>query len=350
MADAPRRRHSLWRSCSALSATVAGAPLALVVIAGLVVPATAAAGEVPHLVIGFNATTPALVADAAAAGVTTDVLYNGAPSPTSALGEALTAAHMHVVDASISSDLYFWECHRTHTVAPPPTRRNAYCGRDVEPSYDSAEVLSVVQGAVDADASNPLVSGYWVLDDWASWDGGSGRALLQEVHQEIDSVTPGYPAICGFGASVSASGASGWDPATGLNYSNLGCDMVGFYNYADTQRRASSGSNLDWSMSTLLPAMEDSLAALGWDEADTPLLGIDQAWSGRFARGQQPGLSTSEMETQASAFCHAGATSIGWYGWTDSGFKRTTQTPANSSVIEAGIADGLAACEQIWSG
>jgi len=328
-------------------ASVLAAP---VLTAGAMLAATPAAGEPLHLVVGFNATTPALVADAAAVGINTDVLYNGAPSPTSALGTALSAAHMHVVDASISSDLYFWECHRTHTVAPPSGGRNSYCARDIEPTYDSAKVLSLVQATVDADASNPLVSGYWVLDDWASWDGGSGRALLQEVHQQIDSVTPGYPAICGFGAGVTTSGTSGWDTTTGLNFSSQGCDMVGFYDYADTLRHASTGANLDWSMSALLPAMEAGLAASGWNETDTPLLGIGQAWSGRFARGQQPGLSESQMVTQASAFCDAGATSIGWYGWTDSGFKRKTQTPADSSVIQAGIEGGLAACRQIWAG
>ncbi len=304
-----------------------------------------------HFVVGFNATTATEVSNAASVGVSTDMLYAGPPTAQSKLGEALAQAHMGVIDGRISTELYFWECHRTHSVAPAPSRaRNSYCAHDAEPGYSTSVLLGAVDATLTSDAASPFVTALWVLDDWPAWDGGSARLVLQDIHQEITATTPDLPAICGFGATVTAPGTDGWDPSTALNYSNAGCDLVGFYNYAATTRRPSSGTGLDWSMQSLLPAMESSLDSLGWDEASTPVLGIGQAWSGRFAAHYQPGLSSSQVLTQATAFCSAGATSIAWYAWSDSGFHRATQTPVNSAVMAAGIEEGIASCRHKWSG
>jgi len=347
------RRSRGRRGARARPARAAAAVLAVATaVASLsAVPARPALASPAHLVVGFNATSPALVSSAAAVGVTTDVLYAGAPATSSSLGRALLSAHMGVVDASISTDLFFWECHRTHTVALPPAgERNFYCRRDAEPTFTTAKLLSTVATALRADAVNPLVTGYWVLDDWASWDGGSARAVLQDIHGEIAAATPGLPAICGFGAAITAPGTAGWDASTGQNYSPQGCDMVGFYNYADAGRRASSGAGLDWSMRTLLPAMEGTLSSLGWSPTVSPLLGIGQAWSGRYAGGYEPGLSVAQIVAEAGAFCAGGATSIAWYGWTSGDFRRKTATPADSATIDAGITQAIATCRLAWSG
>jgi hypothetical protein len=102
-------------------------------------------------------------------------------------------------------------------------------------------------------------------------------------------------------------------------------------------------------MKALLPAMAHSLERYGWHIKHTPLLGIGQAWSGRFgARDYQPGLSVTQMEQQARGFCAFGADSISWYAWDDSGFVAQTQTPNNSAVIASGIAAGINACKSIW--
>jgi len=302
------------------------------------------------MIVGFNAVDASLVADAASLGVTNDVLYNGPPTPTSSFGRALTAAHMDVIDASISNDLYFWECHRTHTVAPPPPgQRNWYCRRDYEPSFTTSKLLDAVQSSESADASNPLVSGYWVLDDWPTWDGGSAQTVLQQIHREIEATTPGYPAICGFGGTIGPPGTAEWTPSTAANYSTTGCDMVGLYNYANETGRKSDGDRLDWTMQSLLPAMESSLAAQGWSASASPVLGIGQGWSGRFAGGYEPGLSASQVLAEANAFCGNGVSSIGWYGWTDSGFHRTTRTPVNSTAIDSGIEQSISACQADWA-
>lgn len=328
---------------------------------GLFVRAATAAGASPalsaaatHFTAGFQIDKPARVRSAAAVGITSDIEYDGPPRSSSRLGKALTAAHMNVIDARISAELYYWECHRTHTVAPPPPEEeNWYCKTDEDPSVDSpAVVLQAVREYVRQDAANPMVSGYWVLDDWPQWDGGSARTLLQEIHAAIDEVTPNLPAICGFGGAILAIGQpGGFDLATAENYSNEGCDMVGLYDYAEPTRRASDGDELEWTMKILLAEEAEDLAGMGWVESDTPMLGIGQAWSGRYGHHEfEPGLSDEQILAQARAFCADGATAIAWYGWDDSGFHKKTQTPNNSAVIQDGIRQGISACAEMGAG
>lgn len=308
--------------------------------------ASPAFSNTTHLVLGFGPKRPRDVTGAAALGIDADILYEGPPQPKSRLGRALAGAHVTAIDARISDELHHWECHRTHTVAPRPGGQpNDYCATDIDPTDNSPEVvLERVRHYLEEDAANPLVGGYWVLDDWPYWDGGSARTLLQEVHAEIEEVTPGYPAICGFGGAVEANGEpEGFEPSTAANYSNSGCDMVGLYNYADPATTQSDGEGLEWTMGLLLQEEGEDLADFGWVQAETPLLGIGQAWSGKAGKHEyEPGLSSAQMLTQAQAYCSYGASSIGWYGW--EGFKGKTQTPRNSSVIRQGIEEGAAAC------
>lgn len=309
-----------------------------------------------HAVIGFSVDTARRAAVAAREGITATILYWHPPSPKSALGTALRAHHIGVIDGYVSDLVSSWECHRTHTVAPPPksySGGNTYCATDEYPHMTTAKVLADLRRELARDERLPYVVGYWVLDDWAWWDPGSGRALLQKVHALIAQTTPGRPALCGFGAGIGKPGSvsSGyWDPGTAANYSNAGCDVVGWYNYACIEcSHPSSGKQLDWSMKTLLPAMAKSLENYGWSMATTPLYGIGQAWSGSYAKRYYTwGLTRAEMVAQASAFCSFGATYIGWYAWDDSGFDARTQTPNNSATIAAGIGDGLAACKRVW--
>ena len=306
-----------------------------------------------HAIIGFSVDTPERAATAARQGITTTILYGGSPAPRTPLERALAAKGISVVDAGISGILFYWECHRTHTVKPPPRSygHNSYCRTDEDPKIDSPKVvLRDVDAILQRDAKRPYVVGYWVLDDWAWWDPGSAHELLQKVHAEIERVTPGRPAICGFGAGVARPGKVDWDPGTGANYSNGGCDIVGWYNYSPFGRRHPSlGKQLDWSMTALLPAMAKTLKKLGWDMAHTPLYGIGQAWGGSYGkRFYQPGLTREEMLAQAKAFCEFGASYIGWYAWDDSGFNSRTETPNNSLAVFAGIVDGIKACKAVW--
>jgi len=241
-----------------------------------------------------------------------------------------------------------------HTIKPPPSnyRDNPYCRTDEDPKFNSERVvLQHVDTLLTRDAKLSYVVGHWVLDDWAWWDSGSGRALLQKVHALVAKKASGHPAICGFGAAVLLPGKLGWDPGTGANYSNGGCDVVGWYNYSPFGRKQPSwGRHLDWSMKSLLPAMAKTLERHGWQLARTPLYGIGQAWGGSYEnRYYQPGLTRGEMLAQAKAFCDFGATYVGWYAWDDSGFESRTETPNNSSEVSAGIGDGIAACQSVWA-
>lgn len=302
-----------------------------------------------RFVAGFSADTPGRVANASAQGITTDILYGGPPRPGSRLGRSLSEHRMAVVDARLSGELFYWECHRTHTLAPPPKNQaNDYCATDEEPSVDSKTVvLSTIARWLRQDANNHLVRGYWVLDDWPYWDGGSARGLLQSIHHEIQKATPSYPAICGFGGAVLRPGQrGGFALSTAENYSNAGCDMVGWYNYSPFGRRhPSNGKGLDWSMKVLLATEGRDLKKFGWSLSRAPLLGIGQAWGGPYAkRDYQPGLTEGEVFSQAKAFCSYGAASVGWYAWDDSGFGARTHTPNNSAAIDQGIRRGASAC------
>jgi hypothetical protein len=317
--------------------------------------AAIALGLQTHAIIGFSVDTPKRAATAGGQGVNTTILYGGSPAPGSSLEAALKANGISVVDAGISGILFYWECHRTHTVKPPPSsyEYNPYCRTDEDPKIDSENVvLRDVGEILKRDAKRPYVVGYWVLDDWAWWDPGSAHELLQKVHAEIEKVTPGLPAICGFGAGVAKPGKVAWDPGTAANYSNGGCDIVGWYNYSPFGRhRPSNGRGLDWAMKALLPAMRRSLEKKGWSIAHTPLYGIGQAWGGSYNKKYyQPGLTRGEMLEQAKAFCQFGATYIGWYAWDDSGYNSKTETPNNSATVTAGIAAGIQACQAVWNG
>jgi hypothetical protein len=306
-----------------------------------------------HAIIGFSVDTPERAAIAAREGITTTILYGGSPGPASALAKALEMHGIGVVDGSISGLLSEWECHRTHTVAPPPASygKNTYCAVDGYPQMTAAQVVRDAARIAVRDAKRPYVTGYWVLDDWAWWDPGSGRSLLKRVHAAIASATPGLPAICGFGAGIAKPNRVSWDPGTAANFSGAACDVVGWYNYACIEcTHPSSGKQLDWSMTALLPAMRKSLAKYGWNIATTPLYGIGQAWSGSYAKRYYTwGLTPAEMAEQARAFCSFGAAYVGWYAWDDSGYDARTQTPANSAAIASGIRAGINACEQTWA-
>ena len=311
------------------------------------------AGLRAHAIIGFSVDTPQRAATAARQGIDTTILYGGSPAPDSALEKALHAHGIAVVDAGISGLLFYWECHRTHTIKPPPSsyKYNPYCRTDENPRIKSESV--VLQDAtriLERDARRPYVVGYWVLDDWAWWDPGSGRELLQKIHALIAQKTPGLAAICGFGAGVARPGKVAWDPGTAANYSNGGCDVVGWYNYSPFGRRhPNNGKGLDWTMKALLPAMAHSLARKGWNIARTPLYGIGQAWGGSYdKRYYQPGLTSGEMLKQATAFCEFGARYVGWYAWDDSGYDARTETPNNSKAVADGIAQGINACTSVW--
>ena len=306
-----------------------------------------------HIQAGFSINSVAAVDNAAALGVNTAFIYGTPYTLADPVGAEMRLKGMHEVDAGIASELFYYECHRTHTVALPPTgQTNTYCATDVQPAINSeSALLAAIDSKLQADTTNPLILGYWVLDDWAIWDSGSAKLVLQAIHSQIQSYTPSYPAICGIGVAIDKPGISDWVPGLALNYSNAGCDMVGIYSYISSYSSYMDGSQFDFTLKAGLNAAFTSLQQQGWNMQNTPLLGIGQAFAGTYAvTNYEPGITLAQMQTEATAFCQAGAKSVGWYSWSDSGFGSQTLTPMTSTIIQSGIKAGIAACQSMWSG
>src|SRR5690348_3466168 len=64
---------------------------------------------------GFSIDTPERIADAAADGLQTDLLYGFPPSETDSLGQALKTHNMKVIDGALNTYLYYFECHKLKT-------------------------------------------------------------------------------------------------------------------------------------------------------------------------------------------------------------------------------------------
>lgn len=171
--------------------------------------------------------------------------------------------------------------------------------------------------------NNTQIVAYWMLDDWSN--DGTAKTALQQMTALIHQYTPGKPTICGFsGNSDNYNGKT-------KNFSPTGCDMVGLYIYPQ--------SASEYTMPSILPALEAGLKAQGWDINANPLVGVPLSYGG--ANGYT--VPTAEqVETQAKAFCQAGATSLIWYDF------GTGTNGSNNSGIQQGIKAGIADCKAIW--
>ncbi len=174
-----------------------------------------------HIIGGFSATTTAQIANAAQDGVQTIFYYGNPPAQNSVLGQSLQSLHMKIVDGFISSNLHYYECQKARTLKPPPYGLNSYCGQASYPTFagDNA-FLARIAAHLKQSQSNPLILGYWVLDDWAWWDAGGARQLLIQIHALIQQYTPARPAICGFGASLTTNHTFGWNDWLANNFSS----------------------------------------------------------------------------------------------------------------------------------
>ncbi len=308
-----------------------------------------------HILGGFSADTPDRAAKAAADGIQVVVKYGQPPAEGSVLGQKLLSLHMKVIDGYISSYLYYYECHRTAELRPSLLGPGQYCQEDLYPSLTDANVLlAAIAAHLKQVKDNPLIIGYWVLDDWVQWDAGSARSVLSKIHQLIQQYTPGRPAICGFGGGYIGLGTTYiWGDWLADNFSLQGCDRVGLYMYAPSLPDTTAVSSPDaynWSMAGLLPAIFNSLKKRGWDITKEPLIGIAQTFGGPIAHTNDYWVTPTarDIETQSRSFCDHGASGLVFYAWNDSGFGPATQTPMDSTEIEAGIRNGIAACKQYW--
>jgi hypothetical protein len=297
-----------------------------------------------HFVGGFGIYTASDANAAAAAGVTTAFDYGSVTSTTSA---ALQAVKMRRIEAQPWSLLLAYECSRLSEME----RGWSVC-TNRDPVATQQDLLSAVTAYLHGVQHDPGVEGYWILDDWPSFDPGAARTSLQAITRLAHQLTPGRPTICGFGAQLHADGTSQFDPTAAENYAPGACDMVALYIYAASVRYpVHIPTAFDWSMARLLPRMEQALRAQGWDAAKVPLIGVAQAWGG--VRTDAPGLidlapSTADVAEQSASFCHNGAVGIVYYAWSSSNM-REMQTPANNAQIRDGVERGIAACKSVWA-
>lgn len=307
-----------------------------------------------HILGGFSINTPAQATSAAENGIQVAFEYGQPPSTKSPLGQKLQSLHMKVIDGYIASYLYHYECHRTYELHPQLLGVGQYCRSDDYPFLTNTDVLlATIASHLRQVENNPLIMGYWVLDDWVQWDAGSAKTILPKIYQLIQQYTPGYPAICGFGGNIGLHQRYSWKDWIADNFSPQGCDMVGFYIYTFTLPDTLTPSSPDaynWSMEGVLPAMFASLKKRGWRIDKEPLLGIGQAFGGPKAQVNDYWITPTaqDIEMQSLSFCEHGATGLAFFAWDSSTFDPDTRTPLNSSQITRGIGQGIASCKQYW--
>jgi hypothetical protein len=285
-----------------------------------------------------------MVDSAAAAGLNFAFLYGPPPEPSSPLGQALTEANVRVISAQVSDLVSAYECTRTQTIAPKPdqSRAESYCSHD--PGYSESRLYEEVGELVRRDKNNPLVAGYWVLDDSPDWDVGSLKPVLDELANIIPA---DRPTVCGFSAGLGANGKSYWEPGRAANFSAAGCDVVATYVYADSRGASDPPlTGIDWTMKDLLPKIKADLQENGWDSNREPLVGIAQAFAGRRAKN---GAITdpptpADMVAQARGYCNAGVIGIAWFAWSIATNYPTAQTPANDPNLANGVRDAATIC------
>ena len=307
-----------------------------------------------HIIGGFSATTPEKAIQAATTGIQVEFQYGNPPTENSKLGQQLHSLHMKVVDGFIASYLHYYECQRSRSMSPPPVELDTYCVPGSYPTFASEDTFfAAITAHLKRVANNPLIIGYWVLDDWVPWDRGGARLLLIKIHTLIQQYTPARPAICGFGGSLIANHTFSWADWVAANFSPYGCDEVGLYIYTTSLPATPSipsPATYDWSMSSILPAMFRSLQERGWNIVNEPFIGIGQAFGGPIANSDRYRLAPTStyIEEQSKSFCLHGAIGLVFYAWSDSEIGALSQSPMNSHEIEAGIQDGIRACKQYW--
>ncbi len=276
---------------------------------------------------GFSIDTADRIADAAADGIEFNVTYNREPAPGDASYTAHEAHHMALVPGGLLDIVESYGA----------CRQSGSC--------DEASLLAEARVYLERLKTNPLVVGYWVLDDWR-YQSGSAQDFLVKLNALIHQITPGRPSICGFGGGVDAkSGTFDWEDGIAANFSPEGCDMVALYLYGEGRERA---DRYDWTMPAVLEAAFASLKRRGWEQSKTPLVGVPQAFGGELAGGRFWAAPTAEsIATQAESFCSRGAVALIYYAWSEAATP-STLLPSNSAEITMGIRRGSARCKQVW--
>jgi hypothetical protein len=270
--------------------------------------------------------------------------FGGPPAP--APGGARTS-HLRYIDTTI------WEVISKYV----PQSCQSMTTPCAIPAATRRSLINAVQARIAQVHGNTSVAGLYILDDYP----GNIVDILDQVHAMVAAdnrteATP-RPTLCAFGATLDTrqqpgtplvshadGNPNGQNFARGLtNFSSSACDAVSIYPY-DTP--GANASQVDWSMSQLLPSVLRQLSQRGWNPALEPLIGTPQAF-GYPAGGWNPPTG-AELRAQTDAFCHAGARSIIAYAWDDD-YTSPRVELFNSADLRDGLLQGVVDCKRAWS-
>ena len=214
-----------------------------------------------HAIIGFSVDTPERAAKAASEGHHRNDTLQWITRARECARKS-TPRHSIVGRRWRESPavLFYWECHRTHTVKPPPKsyRYNTYC-RDRRGSARSIRdgvVLQRRDAILKRDATRPYVVAHWVLDDWPGWDPGSGRSCCRKfiAHRQSTRRASGD-------LRIRRGRCAARERSTGIPARQQTTPTAAATSSAGTTTRPSAAAvrrwarKLDWTMKALLPAM-----------------------------------------------------------------------------------------------
>ena len=270
-----------------------------------------------HTVSIFNADSPASVVKATQNGIHLTFLYDDLATRDPALIKAYQDNHMQVIDARPSGIL--------------------------AQQTNEADYLTALKKHLEGIKDNPLIAGFWILDDWNLARGNARQWLIDAktlIRQYSDK-----PVICGFGGDIGLNAKTfSWDDRLADNFSPQVCDYVAWYLYDGYWTGTHRASEFNWNMYGVLNAVSTSLKKRGWDIAKQPLIGIVQA----FSDDHYLAPSAKNMTTQAKAYCAFGASAISYWTW-GTGEGSGQSTFMTSNAVNNGIRQGIVACQQIWA-
>jgi hypothetical protein len=261
---------------------------------------------------------------------------------TGALATAMADQPMKYLDRRIADMVY--------NVCPPSS------GCTLTATQEN-NLVAQVTNYLNANKNDPLIAGYYILDDWP----GNVKNALQRITAAVRTITPTKPTVCAFvgildfwqssdhsGAPFTAHAA--FDRAI-ANYSPAGCDIADFYVYGVpgvipfTNPHCVPPSDVDWDGSGFYPYMKAALTARGWVPSMGWMISPQTFTSGNSCDNDYPEPTMASIELQTTSACQAGATSTLAYIYDQWGQGKYL---ANQISWRTGYANGLAACRNIW--
>lgn len=274
------------------------------------------------------------LAKARAAGLT--LLLADSRGIDKAYRSELEVAGIHYIDRGLWNVL--------HPLVPDS------CKKKTSPCFtaqEEAPVLSKVQSYLASVKNDDLLVAFYALDDYP----GNIADLLIKIHDLVaasNGAAPwARPTVCGFGADLDFRDTRGWHRSraviehAAINYRPEACDVVSVYAYGPSR---TSPTDVDWSMTRLMPDVERILGARGW-QSSQPLIGTPMAFA--YLKYGWIAPTADDLRSQTAAFCNAGATSLMPYAWDDS-YSGPKLELGNDPDMQRGFAAGISDCHAVW--